>query len=185
LEGNPGESVKFFDAKRFRMVCAPSYGRAKYTVTKKANSYLFSPREGKTPPLPLRLRTDIPAQIKNGAVVGEFNSRSGESAAFILEESLPGEQSLSDNPDYVSAAFKETMNYWLSWIGRSNYRGRWHEMVNRSALTLKMLTYLPEGSIVAAPTFGLPERIGGERNWDYRYAWIRDAIDLRRPPRTA
>ena len=67
------------------------------------------------------------------------------------------------------------MNYWLAWIGHSQYRGRWREMVNRSALTLKLLTSQPHGSIVAAPTFGLPESIGGERNWDYRYTWIRDA----------
>jgi GH15 family glucan-1,4-alpha-glucosidase len=159
----------------FRMVCSPSfdYGRAGHTVTKKSNNYLFSPKKGKTPPL--RLRSDISARIENGAVVGEFTLRTGETAAFVLEESIPGEESPSDHPDYVSDAFKETMNYWLSWIGRSRYRGRWREMVNRSALTLKMLTYLPEGSIVAAPTFGLPESIGGERNWDYRYTWIRDA----------
>ncbi len=61
------------------------------------------------------------------------------------------------------------------WIGRSSYRGRWREMVNRSALTLKLLVSQPYGSLVAAPTFGLPEQVGGERNWDYRYTWVRDA----------
>ncbi|MGB6410770.1 MAG: glycoside hydrolase family 15 protein, partial [Candidatus Deferrimicrobiaceae bacterium] len=72
-------------------------------------------------------------------------------------------------------AFKETLNFWRQWVARSTYRGRWRETVNRSALTLKMLTSRSNGSIVAAPTFGLPEEIGGERNWDYRYTWIRDA----------
>ena len=67
------------------------------------------------------------------------------------------------------------MNFWRTWIARSTYKGRWREMVNRSALVLKLLTSQRYGSIVAAPTFGLPEVIGGGRNWDYRYTWIRDA----------
>src|SRR5690606_2728924 len=76
---------------------------------------------------------------------------------------------------YVPDSFKETMNFWQCWIAKSQYRGRWREMVNRSALTLKLLVSAPHGSIVAAPTFGLPEEVGGVRNWDYRYTWIRDA----------
>jgi GH15 family glucan-1,4-alpha-glucosidase len=159
----------------FQMVCAPKfdYGRAEHTVTKRKNGYLFSPQKGMQ--LRLRFHGDIATRVEKGAVTGRFTLRTGEAVAFILEESTPGEESPSDHPDYVSDAFKETMNYWLSWIGHSKYRGRWREMVNRSALTLKLLTFLPQGSIVAAPTFGLPENIGGERNWDYRYTWIRDA----------
>ena len=90
---------------------------------------------------------------------------------------MPSEwtESRSGAPDYVSDAFKETMNFWRGWIRQSTYQGRWREMVNRSALTLKLLTSQTYGSIVAAPTFGLPEEIGGERNWDYRFTWIRDA----------
>ena len=87
-------------------------------------------------------------------------------AEFILE-AADGE-SPSANPDYVSEAFKETMNFWLGWVAKSKYQGRWREMVNRSALTLKLLTSRPHGSIVAAPTFGLPEKNGGALNWDYR-----------------
>ncbi|HZI31153.1 MAG TPA: glycoside hydrolase family 15 protein, partial [Candidatus Binatia bacterium] len=77
--------------------------------------------------------------------------------------------------NYASDAFKETMNFWLNWVSRSQYKGRWREVVNRSALTLKLLTSQEFGSLIAAPTFGLPEEAGGPRNWDYRFTWIRDA----------
>src|SRR4030095_1025750 len=81
--------------------------------------------------------------------------------------------------DYVATAFKATVNFWRSWIGRCHYAGRWQENVNRSALPLELLVSdtprAPAGSLLAAATFGLPEEIGGERNWDYRYTWIRDA----------
>jgi GH15 family glucan-1,4-alpha-glucosidase len=68
----------------------------------------------------------------------------------------------------------ETSAFWVNWLGRSTYTGRWREQVSRSAITLKLLTYAPTGAPVAAATFGLPEQAGGERNWDYRYTWIRD-----------
>jgi GH15 family glucan-1,4-alpha-glucosidase len=78
----------------------------------------------------------------------------------------------------VADAFKDTVNFWRGWVARSSYRGRWREMVNRAALTLKLLTSIEHGAPVAAPTFGLPERIGGQRNWDYRYTWVRDSAFL-------
>lgn len=158
-----------------RMVCAPQfgYGRVKHAITRTAKDHIFTPARGSQPPL--RLRSSVAARIENGAVVSEFRLRGGESASFVLEEEIPGEPSPAEQPDYVTESFKETMNFWLEWIGRCLYRGRWREMVNRSALTLKLLTSQPYGSIVAAPTFGLPEKIGGERNWDYRYSWVRDA----------
>jgi GH15 family glucan-1,4-alpha-glucosidase len=70
--------------------------------------------------------------------------------------------------------FRETEAFWRAWLDRSRYRGRWREAVERSAITLKLMTYAPSGGLVAAPTAGLPEQVGGSRNWDYRYTWVRD-----------
>ena len=160
---------------KLRMVFAPrfDYGRTGHTIEKKSGHSLFIPDRRTLPTL--LLRGSVPLKIENGAATAEFTLRAGQSASFIMEEARPGEESPSVGDDYVSEAFKETMNFWLNWMARSQYRGRWREMVNRSALTLKLLTSQAHGSIVAAPTFGLPENIGGERNWDYRYTWIRDA----------
>ncbi|HEX3988694.1 MAG TPA: glycoside hydrolase family 15 protein, partial [Verrucomicrobiae bacterium] len=160
---------------KFRMICAPrfNYGRAPHKIERADGTILIRPH-GKGLPV-LRLRATIDLKTHNGDISAEFQLRAGETASFILEEAKPGEESPSKSPDYVADTFKETMNFWLGWMGHSHYRGRWREMVNRSALTLKLLTSAQFGSIVASPTFGLPENIGGPRNWDYRYTWVRDA----------
>jgi GH15 family glucan-1,4-alpha-glucosidase len=104
-----------------------------------------------------------------------FELRAGESRTFVLERVADGYVCRAYPERETAEAFDATVRYWRTWLGRSRYRGRWRETVNRSALTLKLLTYAPTGAIVAAPTTSLPERIGGDRNWDYRYTWIRDA----------
>jgi GH15 family glucan-1,4-alpha-glucosidase len=160
---------------RFRMVCEPrfDYGRATKRVRKTGREVLFiSQGSDRTV---LRLRSELPLKVKNGAAMAEFTLRSGEKASFVLEKADAGSDSPSASPDYVPDAFKQTMNFWRGWVRHSRYRGRWRDMVNRSALVLKLLTSAQHGSMVAAATFGLPERIGGARNWDYRYTWIRDA----------
>ncbi len=160
---------------RYRMICDPrfDYGRAGHRLEKKKREVVFiSDGPDKTV---LRLRSEVPLRIQNGAAIAEFTLRSGQTAAFVLEDARRRGSSPSAGENYVSESFKETMNFWQQWIRKSKYRGRWRETVNRSALTLKMLTSSEHGSIVAAPTFGLPEEIGGVRNWDYRYTWIRDA----------
>ena len=99
--------------------------------------------------------------------------REGESGRGVVLESMGGEpQSLA--PEELERMAQDTAAYWKRWLGRSTYTGRWREMVSRSSMTLKLLTYEPTGAPVAAATFGLPEQAGGERNWDYRYTWIRD-----------
>ena len=150
------------------------YARAEHKVEVRDGEVLFasSGADGTT----IRLRTGVPVTITgDGAAIATFDLSAGETAAFVLEEAEPGMPSPSAAPDYVSRSFKDTVNFWRSWIGRSRYTGRWRETVNRSALALKLMVSQTHGSLVAAPTFGLPEGIGGERNWDYRYTWIRDA----------
>ena len=162
---------------RYRMVCAPrfDYARARHRVEQPSENELLFIAEGDGG-LVLRLRSpDVPLRHENGDAVIEFTLGAEKSAAFVLEEVRPGEESRSAVAHFVAESFKETMNFWRAWTGKSTYKGRWREMVNRSALTLKMLTSQRYGSIAAAATFGLPEVIGQGRNWDYRYTWIRDA----------
>ncbi len=161
---------------QFRMTCSPrfDYARAEHTVEQRDGEVLFV--SGGDDGLCLRLRHyDVPVRVVDGAARAEFTLRAGENARFVLEHAEPGRASPSIAPGYVAESFKRTVNFWRSWLRGSSYRGRWRETVNRSALTLKLLTSRPHGSIVAAATFGLPEELGGERNWDYRYTWVRDA----------
>jgi GH15 family glucan-1,4-alpha-glucosidase len=124
----------------------------------------------------VRLRSDVPLDIDGeGMASATFTLAAGETAAFVMEEAIPGVASVSESPEYTSRVFRDTVNFWHGWIGRAQYEGRWREIVLRSALALKLLVSQTHGSLVAAPTFGLPEQLGGERNWDYRYTWIRDA----------
>ena len=158
---------------RVRVVCAPrfNYGRSGHQIDQSGNDIVFT-SDGDDA-LVLRLRSSVPIAVESGDAVANLRLRPDESASFVLEDAR---ENLPCNADrYVADSFKETLNYWRTWIGCCRYKGRWREMVNRSALTLKLLFCKPFGSLVAAPTFGLPEVIGGERNWDYRYTWIRDA----------
>jgi GH15 family glucan-1,4-alpha-glucosidase len=98
--------------------------------------------------------------------------RAGQTGGVVLESM--GEAPRRMTPSEVQRLAKETEQFWRNWTHRSTYTGRWREMVSRSAMTLKLMTYAPTGAIVAAPTAGLPEQTGGERNWDYRYTWVRD-----------
>ena len=162
---------------RFQMRCEPrfDYARATHTAERRSDTeVLFFGRSGDGE-LVLRLRSSVPMRLENGAALAEFTLGADTSAWFVLEVVLAQEPSPSEQPDYERDAFKQTVNFWRRWVARSTYGGRWREMVNRSALTLKLLTSRQHGSIVAAPTFGLPETIGGGRNWDYRYTWIRDS----------
>jgi GH15 family glucan-1,4-alpha-glucosidase len=158
---------------RFLVEVAPrfDYARAPHEVALTPRGALFRSRE-----LALNLSARCPFEIVDGRDIrGRVELRAGETATFVLERVEPGELPLSYSDADIAAEFDATVAYWRRWLGRSRYGGRWRETVHRSALTLKLLTYAPTGAIVAAPTTSLPEELGGTRNWDYRYTWMRDA----------
>jgi GH15 family glucan-1,4-alpha-glucosidase len=122
----------------------------------------------------LRLLADVPLRREGGGVAAEIVLSEGGSTTFVL---CPTDEAPCVVPGAAEteALFQRTVAYWQRWLSACNYRGRFRETVQRSALALKLLTFEPTGAIVAAPTCSLPEVVGGSRNWDYRYTWIRDA----------
>lgn len=161
---------------RFKMLCAPrfNYGRDKHRIEMKSETEALFISEGETKTI-LRLRSSVPLAIENEDIIAEFSLRAGTTADFLLEYLLEEAAYEGDFETVITESLFRTVNYWKDWMAQSTYTGRWRAVVNRSALVLKLLTSYRYGSIVASPTFGLPENIGGERNWDYRYTWIRDA----------
>jgi GH15 family glucan-1,4-alpha-glucosidase len=157
----------------FRVECRPAfnYARDDHDVQISDHGAAFHSRGPS-----LGLSTDVPLQARNGAAVAEFTLKEGRSAVFILQETERNRgcrACISEKEE--ERIFEQTIDFWQRWLSGCTYTGRWREMVHRSALLLKLLTYAPTGAIVAAPTTSLPEAIGGARNWDYRYTWIRDA----------
>ncbi|MCP5119325.1 MAG: glycoside hydrolase family 15 protein, partial [bacterium] len=157
----------------FRVECRPAFNfaRDEHTVKLSPHGACFH-----SPDLSLGLATRVELRQDGAGVVGEFTLEVEQAATFILNGVPPGAgcpQAISE--DEARELFENTVRYWRRWVSHCTYTGRWREMVNRSALALKLLTYQPTGAIVAAPTCSLPEDLGGVRNWDYRYTWIRDA----------
>ena len=124
-------------------------------------------------PETVQLRASVPITVQGQALESGFTLGAGESAWFVLSWHLSWED--PPPPIDASKAVAETDAWWRDWSGRSTYRGAWKDVVERSLITLKALTYEPTGGIVAAVTTSLPECLGGVRNWDYRFCWIRDA----------
>jgi len=156
-----------------RMRCQPAfdYARAEHRVEAHPGGVSF-----RSDGLGLALTSTVHLRTDGGAAVADFELREGERATFVLSGLGPEERHLLPlTEEEAEGAFRATLEYWHRWVGHSRYRGRWREMVNRSALALKLLTFAPTGAIVAAPTTSLPAPIGGSRNWDYRFTWIRDA----------
>jgi GH15 family glucan-1,4-alpha-glucosidase len=158
-------------AVRFRFECAPAfdYARREHQLEPAPGGAVF--RCGTTR---LQIVTEAPLRLENNRAVAEFVLHPGESREFVLRYS-ESEAGRLDEPADFAGLLAETVAFWRNWLNHCSYEGRWRERVIRSALVLKLLTYQPTGAIVAAPTTSLPEEIGGSRNWDYRYTWIRDA----------
>jgi GH15 family glucan-1,4-alpha-glucosidase len=161
-------------AVRISVSCRPAfdYGRQTHDSLIEANGATF-----KSGSLTLALSTAVPLRNDGrGGVSAEFVLSEGESQVFILrddcdESGVPYPPSEKD----AETLLRRTVKFWQNWLSACTYHGRWRDQVHRSALALKLLTFEPTGAILAAPTTSLPEVIGGVRNWDYRYTWIRDA----------
>ncbi len=154
----------------FRMACYPAfnYARDSHSLELVEGGAQFT-----SPALGFALASDLKLAQEGDGVVADFALQEGQTASFELHHLNGGMATMSDSES--ERLFHDTVEYWRRWIAKSTYKGRWREIVHRSALALKLLCYEPTGAIVAAPTCGLPESLGGSRNWDYRYTWIRDA----------
>ncbi|RMI37615.1 glycoside hydrolase family 15 protein [Streptomyces triticirhizae] len=149
------------------------YGRGGHRVEPAPGGVRFV-GEGTGEGLTLSLLSSVPLKVEGREAGGGFRLAEGESALFVLDTAGGTAQGGLDAAE-AERLFDATVAFWRRWVGQSVYAGRWREAVHRSALTLKLLTHEPSGALIAAPTLGLPERLGGERNWDYRHVWIRDA----------
>ncbi len=182
MHRNPGEQENYGLIRqvkvvrgtlRFHLECRPAfnYARDPHRIMIEEAGARFHSRE-----LHLALSSRIPLQRMEHGVSAEFTLREGHAASFWLYGLDERRAPLRSLPEpECDEMFRATVEYWRRWISQSTYHGRWRETVQRSALALKLLTYEPTGAIVAAPTCSLPESFEGERNWDYRYSWIRDA----------
>ncbi|MDG9675322.1 glycoside hydrolase family 15 protein [Micromonospora sp. DH14] len=166
---------------RFRVQCRPrfNYGRDPFELEVHPEGDLF-----RSPTLTFTLAAF--KDVERAFHVGDLHrDADGVSARFTLQAGDIGGVALETvgaprapralSTEQACELLAETRDHWRRWVGGSRYKGRWREVVERSAMTLKLMTYAPTGALVAAPTAGLPEQIGGQRNWDYRYTWIRDA----------
>ena len=157
---------------RMRLECQPrfNYGRDDHSATVDGHQVMFN-----RPTQSLEYWSTIPPVVVDGTVRQEFEIAEDHSEYISLDALAEGERVHEHRPRIIEQHLEHTVEFWRRWINGCTYRGRWREIVRRSALALKLMTYQPTGAFVASPTTSLPEDLGGVRNWDYRYTWIRDA----------
>jgi GH15 family glucan-1,4-alpha-glucosidase len=160
-------------AVEVHVVCEPAfdYARVRSDTAITSNGAIFG-----GPGTTLTLSSEFPLSATERGVEARISLREGQKTTFVLR-GMAACTTCQEPPtvEQANRAFEETIRFWRRWLSRCTYRGRWRETVHRSALLLKLLTFDPTGAIVAAPTCSLPEVLGGLRNWDYRYTWMRDA----------
>ena len=159
--------------------CFPAfdYGRAQQTVGVTEGGVKFL-SDGLCMTLTVSCPVQWTVSANKRGVFGRIQLNEGDRATLLFRELSPAEAAGAIDPHPLSRAdalLQRTRDYWFNWMQQCTYRGRWAASVRRSALALKLLVFAPEGSCVAAPTTSLPETLGGTRNWDYRYAWVRDS----------
>ncbi len=162
----------------FTLECRPrfDYGRAEHELELSENGAVF-----RAPGIDGHLQSTFPLERDGQDVRGTVTLRTGESGGVVFTVCASGgEAPAPATVEGLTGQLEEVSHFWQHWLRQSRYRGRWPELVHRSVITLKLLTYAPTGALVAAATMGLPEQVGGERNWDYRFTWVRDgALSVR------
>jgi len=173
----PNEIVRTVKAIRgkvdFNLLCQPrfNYARSGHTIELTDHKALFVADCPECPSM--ALHSTVALEKQSTDAIAKFTLSAGETATFVFGEDLPNR--LRPELKRIGERFHQTSRFWKNWVAKSKYKGRWREMVNRSALLLKLLISREHGTLIAAPTFSLPEKIGGVRNWDYRYTWLRDS----------
>ena len=173
----PNEIVRMVSVIRgtvhFKMRCQPrfNYAASAHRLEISPGSAIFFPTDNRC--LPMALYSTTALEQCSQDVIANFSLQAGTTATFVFGGQRP--QGQQPEMELVGQRFQQTARFWKTWMAKSKYKGRWREMVHRSALMLKLLINREHGSLIAAPTFSLPESIGGVRNWDYRFTWLRDA----------
>lgn len=161
----------------YKINCEPrfDYGQAEHEIDKKGKEELTFTAINDGDAM-VRLIADFPLKFKGQDGYAEVTVDQGKEGWIVLESLKKGDtDNLRDIEFYKNNTYHETVDFWKGWISKSTYKGRWTDLVSRSAITLKLLTSATHGSMVAAATFSVPESLEGDRNWDYRFTWIRDA----------